>query len=72
LFTQYDEDLGDRLNLGRPADDFETYRGLVTKSIAGVVGANETADDPTGRNERSWLFKHGSWLNELRVGLWAA
>ena len=40
LFTRHNEDLGNRLNAGRPADDFETYGALFTKSIAGVVGAN--------------------------------
>ncbi len=37
LFTQYNEDLGNRLNAGRPADDFATYGELVSKAIAGVV-----------------------------------
>ena len=47
LFTQYNEDLGNRLNAGRPADDFATYGEAVTKAIAGVVSANGTAEDPT-------------------------
>ncbi len=46
LFTQYNEDLGNRLNAGRPADDFATYGEAVTKAIAGVVAANGTAVDP--------------------------
>jgi hypothetical protein len=46
LFTQYNEDLGNRLNAGRPTDDFETYGTLVTRAIAGVVAANGTAEDP--------------------------
>jgi hypothetical protein len=46
LFTQYNEDLGNRLNAGRPSDDFATYGEAVTKSIAGAVAANGTAEDP--------------------------
>jgi hypothetical protein len=46
LFTQYNEDLGNRLNAGRPADDFATHGAAVTKAIAGVVSANGTAEDP--------------------------
>ena len=51
LFTQYNEDLGDRLNAGRPADDFEKYGELVTKVIAGVVSADGTAEDPQAYGE---------------------
>jgi hypothetical protein len=46
LFTQYNEDLGNRLNAGRPADDLATYGACVAKSIAAVVAAYGTADDP--------------------------
>ncbi len=46
LFTQFDEDLGNRLNAGRPADDFATYGGVVSKAIAGVVAATGTSEDP--------------------------
>jgi hypothetical protein len=46
LFTQFNEDLGNRLNAGRPADDFATYGETITKAIAGVVSANGTAEDP--------------------------
>jgi hypothetical protein len=46
LFTQFNEDLGNRLNAGRPSDDFSTYGAAVTKSIAAVVSANGTAEDP--------------------------
>ena len=46
LFAQYNEDLGNRLNAGRPSDDFATYGEGVTKSIAGVVSAHGTAQDP--------------------------
>lgn len=45
LFTQFNEDLGNRLNAGRPADDFATYGETVAKAIAGVVAANGTAED---------------------------
>jgi hypothetical protein len=52
LFTQYNEDLGNRLNAGRPADDFATYGEAVTKAIAGVVSANGTAEDPRAYAEK--------------------
>ncbi|WP_350277507.1 DUF4331 family protein [Kribbella sp. HUAS MG21] len=46
LFTQYNEELGDNLNAGRPGDDPATYGELLTREIAGVVGAYGTAEDP--------------------------
>ena len=46
LFTQYNEDLGNRLNAGRPSDDFGTYGKTVIKAVAGAVAANGTAEDP--------------------------
>ena len=46
LFTQFNEDLGDRLNDGRPADDPQTYGKLLTDLVAGMVAANGTARDP--------------------------
>jgi len=52
LFTQYNEDLGNRLNAGRPADDFATYGEAVTRSIAGAVSANGTAEDPKAYAEK--------------------
>jgi len=52
LFTQYNEDLGNRLNAGRPADDFATYGEAVAKAIAGVVAANGTAEDPRAYGEK--------------------
>jgi len=52
LFTQFDEELGDRLNAGRPADDFLTYGGRVSKAIARVVAASGTAEDPQAYGER--------------------
>jgi Domain of unknown function (DUF4331) len=52
LFTQYNEDLGNRLNAGRPADDFATYGATVIKAIAGVVSAYGTAQDPKAYAEK--------------------
>jgi hypothetical protein len=46
LFTQFNEDLGNRLNAGQPAEDFATYGPAVIKAIAGVVSAYGTAQDP--------------------------
>lgn len=46
LFAQYDEDFGNRLNAGHPSEDFATYSAHVTKSIASVVSAYGTAEDP--------------------------
>ncbi len=51
LFTQFNEDLGNRLNAGRPADDFATYGAVVARAIAGVVAANGTSEDPKGYGE---------------------
>ncbi len=48
LFTQFNEDLGNRLNAGRPADDFQTYGATIIKAVAGAVKANGTAEDPEG------------------------
>lgn len=52
LFTQYNEDLGNRLNAGRPADDFKVYGDVVTKSVASVVAAYGTAQDPRAYAEK--------------------
>jgi hypothetical protein len=52
LFTQYNEDLGNRLNAGVPADDFTTFGKTVIKAIAGAVAANGTAEDPQAYAER--------------------
>jgi hypothetical protein len=52
LFTQYNEELGNRLNAGRPADDFATYGATVTKAIASVVSAYGTAQDPSAYAEK--------------------
>lgn len=46
LFTQYNEELGDRLNAGVPSDDFATYGELAMNEIARVVDAYGTAADP--------------------------
>ena len=52
LFTQYNEDLGNRLNAGRPSDDFATYGEAIIEAIAGVVSANGTAGDPKAYAEK--------------------
>jgi hypothetical protein len=46
LFAQIDEDLGNRLNAGRPADDPQNYGKTIADMVAGVVGAYGTAEDP--------------------------
>jgi hypothetical protein len=51
LFTQYNEDLGNRLNAGRPHDDLTTHGETVAKAIAGVVAAYGTAEDPHAYGE---------------------
>jgi len=52
LFTQYNEDLGNRLNAGRPSDDFATYGEVVRKAIARVVSAYGTSEDPQAYAEK--------------------
>jgi len=52
LFTQFNEDLGDRLNAGTPEEDFATHGERITNAIAGVVGAYGTAEDPRAYGER--------------------
>jgi len=52
LFTQYNEDLGNRLNAGRPADDLGTHGATVAKAVAGVVATNGTAEDPRAYGEK--------------------
>ncbi len=52
LFTQYNEDLGNRLNQGRPADDFATHGETIIKAIAGVIAANGTAENPRAYAEK--------------------
>lgn len=46
LFTQYNEDLGDRLNAGSPSEDFATHGAPLSRSIAAVVAAYGTSEDP--------------------------
>jgi len=52
LFTQFNEDLGNRLNAGSPSEDISIYGEVVTKAIARVVGAYGTAEDPGAYAER--------------------
>jgi hypothetical protein len=52
LFTQYNENLGNRLNAGRPFDDFTTHGEAVIKAIAGVVSAYGTAEDSKAYAEK--------------------
>lgn len=52
LFTQYNEDLGNRLNAGSPTTDFATYGATVAKSVAGVVSAYGTAQDAQAYGEK--------------------
>ncbi len=52
LFTQFNEDLGNRLNAGRPSDDFATYGEAVIRSITGAVAAIGTAEDPRAYAEK--------------------
>jgi hypothetical protein len=52
LFTQYDEDLGDRLNAGCPSGDFKNYGEAVIEAVSSAVTANGTAEDPKGYAEK--------------------
>jgi len=52
LFAQYNEDLGNRLNAGRPADDFATWGETLSKKMAAVVAAYGTSEDPQGYGEK--------------------
>jgi hypothetical protein len=52
LFTQYNEDLGNRLNAGCPSTDFATYGCAIAQSIARVVSAYGTAEDPMAYAEK--------------------
>ncbi|CAA0090277.1 Uncharacterised protein [Starkeya nomas] len=51
LFTQYNEDLGNRLNAGVPTDDFAVYGEQVAEAVADVVAAYGTSDDPAAYGE---------------------
>ncbi len=52
LFTQYNEDLGNRLNGGLPADDFATWGSEIGKKMASVVAAYGTSEDPQAYGEK--------------------
>lgn len=52
LFTQYNEELGNRLDAGRPADDPAIYGETIARSIAGVVSATGAAESPRAYGER--------------------
>ncbi|MET0715150.1 MAG: DUF4331 family protein [Mycetocola sp.] len=52
LFTQFDEQLGEQVNLGRPLDDASTYGPRLQNRIAGLVRAYGTASDPEVHAER--------------------
>ena len=62
LFTQYNEDLGNRLNAGCPSNDFATHGKTVAKAIAGVVCALGTAEAPLAYGEK---FAHRICPNML-------
>lgn len=46
LFTQFDEQLGDDLNAGRPRDDYAIYGERLADKLAAIIGAYGTAADP--------------------------
>jgi len=52
LFTQFNEDLGNRLNAGTPLEDFGTHGATVAKAVAGVVAAYGNAEDPRAYGEK--------------------
>ncbi|SPF44323.1 conserved hypothetical protein [Syntrophobacter sp. SbD1] len=52
LFTQYNEDLGNQINAGRPADDFARYGQTIIEAVAGAVRANGTSEDPHAYAEK--------------------
>jgi hypothetical protein len=52
LFTQFNEDLGNRLNAGHPRDDFATYGEAVAVSVCRAVSAFGTAEDPKAYAEK--------------------
>jgi hypothetical protein len=66
LFTQFNEDLGNRLNAGRPSDDFATYGEAVIKGIADVVAAYGTAENPRAYAE---TVTHRFFPNILPYGI---
>lgn len=52
LFTQFDEELGDELNGGSPAQDRAVYGELLRKKITGIVRAYGTCENPADYAER--------------------
>ena len=52
LFAQFNDDLSNRLNAGRPGDDYATHGATVAKAVAGVVAALGTAEDPQAYGEK--------------------
>jgi hypothetical protein len=52
LFTQFNEDLGNRLNAGTPSEDLTTHGKTVAQAIAGVVAANGTVEDARAYGEK--------------------
>jgi hypothetical protein len=52
LFTQFNEDLGNRLNAGTPGEDLATHGKTVAQAITGVVAALGTAEDPRAYGEK--------------------
>jgi hypothetical protein len=52
LFTQFNDDFGNRLNAGVPVDDLAFYGAQVARSVAAVVGAYGTSADPADYGKR--------------------
>ncbi len=48
LFTQFNEDLGNRLNAGRPADDFAIMEIRSRRLLPVLLRATGTSEDPEG------------------------
>jgi hypothetical protein len=57
LFTQYDEDLGDRLIAGWPSGDFKNYGEAVIKAVSGAVTANGRSRSLPNPPRRSRRFR---------------
>lgn len=52
LFAQFDDDLSNQLNTGRPADDYATYAAVIGNAVARVVAASGTSEDPLGYGDK--------------------
>jgi hypothetical protein len=52
LFTQFNEDLGNRLNQNVPSNDVDIHGKAVAAAIAGVVRAHGTCEDPEAYGQR--------------------